>query len=489
MLTAMNNLIEMFEYQANQRPNDLFCVDTSGKYTYQDAKKVIERVASSLIKKEIKNEPILIFSERNSITLFTMLAILMSNNYFIPVNPEYSEEKVQAILSSSQVHYQIRLNETSKISSLNSFLFDDLANDNLDENVLKQVREEYKIDSPIYAIYTSGSTGKPKGVLKTHKNMMAFVNNFQETFALEDGLHIASQAPLFFDASMKDVFLTLKTGATLYFPDKSLFAMPLGLVDYLNENQIQYICWVPSALTIMARLKVFKYALPQYLKYVMFVGEVFMPKYFNYWFTYLPHIQYVNLYGSTELAGVCLYKRIESLLDESKPIPLGVPLKNNQVFLDEEGEITVISDQIAAGYINDEAKNKEVFIKKDNQVVLKTGDFAYQNEEGDIVFMSRKDYQIKHMGYRIELQEIDVAVSSLKYIDLCATLYQKETDKIVVFVSLNQSVENINKTLLNDLKEIVPAYMLPSRIQVLDALPLNPNGKIDRVKLKEMLGE
>ena len=225
-----------------------------------------------------------------------------------------------------------------------------------------------------------------------------------------------------------------------------------------------------------------------FLKYVMFVGEVFMPKYLNMWIDALPFVTYCNLYGSTEIAGVCLYKKITEKIPEDKPIPLGKPLANNVVYLDD-GEIIVVSDQTAIGYINDPEKNDKVFAIINGKKHLKTGDFAFENEEGDIVFKSRKDFQIKHMGYRIELQEIDLSVARLDYIGNCAVLYSQSADKIIAFVSLSNPLENPAKTIISDLKEMLPAYMVPNKIEVLDELPLNANGKIDRVKLKQMIGE
>lgn len=367
------------------------------------------------------------------------------------------------------------------------FNFEEICNHKSNSQTLKNLEKDFNCENPIYTVYTSGSTGKPKGVIKTQENVIAFVNNFVQTFNFESGLNIANQAPLFFDASMKDVFLCIATCSTLFFPDKTLFAVPLKLVEYLNTHMINYICWVPSALTIIVRLNTFKYLKPMFLKYVMFVGEVFMPKYLDMWIDALPNITYCNLYGSTEIAGVCLYKKITEKLPEDKPIPLGKALANNTVFL-EDGEIVVLSDQTAIGYINDPEKNSKVFAVKDGKKYLKTGDFAFENEDGDIVFTSRKDFQIKHMGYRIELQEIDLSVARLKYIGNCAVLYNQPADKIVAFVSLSSPIENPAKTIITDLKEILPAYMVPNKIEVLDELPLNANGKIDRVKLKEMIG-
>lgn len=410
----------------------------------------------------------------------------MSNNYYVPINGEFSFEKEKSVIDSSNAKYEIVFNEKSN-NDLEKFNYEEISCFQSGEDLYEVFSNSFNEENNIYTIYTSGSTGNPKGVLKTQKNMIAFVNNFVGTFNFENGLKIANQTPLFFDASMKDIYLAMATCSTIYFPDKSLFAMPVKLVEYLNENKIDYICWVPSALSIIVRLKTFNFIKPIYLKYVMFVGEVFMPKYLNMWIRELPNVTYANLYGSSEIAGVCLYKIIDNVLEEDKPIPLGKALLNNKVYLDD-GEILIESDQIAKGYVNDEEKNKIVFSYKDGVKILRTGDYAFINEDSDIVFSSRKDYQIKHMGYRIELQEIDISISSLDYIDTCAVLFDSKSDKIHAFVSTNRLLESPVKMIIEDLKAKVPNYMVPNKITILEKMPFNANGKIDRVKLKEMMG-
>lgn len=481
----MKNIVDYLYKNSEEKEDKIFCVDNFGTFTYKEAVDSVERIATFLHKQNIVNSPIIFNAERNNKSLIILLGIILSGNYFVPVNVDLSEEKIDSIIASSNAKFQI-ITDNNAHKNLTIFNYDEMLNCLPDKGALKEIK--INLDDKICTIFTSGSTGKPKGVMKTHRNFASFVENFIETFNFNDDLRIANQAPLFFDASMKDVFLTIALGATIYFPDKTLFSMPLKLIEYLNENKINYVCWVPSALTIIVKLNTFKYLKPTHLQYVMFVGEVFLPKYLNIWLRELPDIMYVNLYGSTEIAGVCLYKIINRELDEQKPIPLGVPIKNNKVYIDGE-EILVESDQIALGYINDEAKNKEVFEVKNGIKILHTGDFGFLNEDGDIVFTSRKDFQIKHMGYRIELQEIDIAVSSLKCINNCAVLYDKRADKIVAFVSLNNTLQSPVKEIITDLKNILPPYMLPNRVEILDDLPLNANGKIDRNKLKQIIGE
>lgn len=244
------------------------------------------------------------------------------------------------------------------------------------------------------------------------------------------------------------------------------------------------IMWVPSALIMIARIRVLKFMKPQSLKYVFFIGEVFPPKYFNMWYEALPDVRYFNWYGSTEIAGACLYHEITSPLKEDEPMKTGKPLYGNEVKL-EDGEICVSSPQVALGYIKDEERNRSTFRLEDGKIFLHTGDYAEYDRDGDIVFRSRKDFQIKHMGYRIELQDIETSVNSLSDIDSCCCLYDSKKDRIVLFATLND--EKSIGDILNECKKILPSYMMPGRVILLKSMPLNANGKIDRVKLKETM--
>lgn len=480
----MKNAVEFLLKRKDIKSDEIFCQDMNEKYTYGQAIEIAKKIACFFRERGIQKSPIMFKAEHNCKSILCMLGIILSNNHYVPVNPTFSDEKIEMIRNSAHINYEIIFEKDTK-SACQTFLFENLNGGGIDDDVIKTLESQFDENNLIYTLFTSGSTGVPKGVAKTHKNVISFVNNFCETFNFKNKLRIASQAPFFFDASMKDVYLALAKGS-LFIPDKTTFAMPLKLVEYLNQNEINYICWVPSALSIVVRLGTFKYVLPKFLQYVFFVGEVFPIKYLNIWVSALPNVTFANLYGSTEVAGVCLYEVIDKELPIDAHLPLGKPIKNNQVFL-EDGEIVIISDQIACGYINDEAKNKEVFVERNGSRALKTGDFAFVDEEGKFVFSTRKDFQIKHMGYRIELQEIEVYLNALKYVSGCAVVFNQENDKITAFVTLNQTLEEPVKQVISDLKTKLPTYMIPNRVVVLKELPLNANGKIDRVKLKQAI--
>ena len=230
----------------------------------------------------------------------------------------------------------------------------------------------------------------------------------------------------------------------------------------------------------------------------MFCGEVMPNKQLNIWRQYLPDVTYANLYGPTEITDACTYYIVDRAFSDEESLPIGIPMKNTDILVlndrdelvtgDETGELCVRGTSLAMGYYNNLEKTKEAFVQNPlNKVVpetiYRTGDLVKYNKHGEIIYLSRKDFQIKHMGHRIELGEIETAVSSLEEISSCCCLYDEKRQKIVLFIDADLTKEYIKEKM----EKLLPEYMMPSRTVYLQELPINANGKIDRVKLKEML--
>ncbi|MDR0384052.1 MAG: AMP-binding protein [Christensenellaceae bacterium] len=440
-----NNIASFLMKYADEKPDKLALVDDKNNITYGQ---LFKRATELSKKYTTKNKGYVVKAERNIETIIDFYAILLSGNYYVPVDPQIPREKLDYIT------------ETIKTNNY--------------ENTL-------------YIMFTSGSTGLPKGVVKSHENYLAFVHNFIKTFNLTSDEIIANQTPFNFDASAKDILVSLALCATLVIVPKMLFMFPNKLIGFLNEHKVSAICWVPSALIIIVKLKTLETIKPQFIKKIFFVGEVFPIKYLNLLIAELPNVDFINLYGLTEIAGVCLYYKIpkNKILKEDTALPMGLPLLNNKVYLDENGEVCVESEQVALGYTNNHEKNKEVFVNG----MLKTGDFARIDDNNNFIFVTRKDFQIKHMGYRLELQEIETFANAIEYVDACACLYDKANEKIVLFLVLSKSRDDPKKEIILDLRKKLPAYMIPNVIEILDTMPQNANGKIDRNNLQRRINK
>jgi acyl-coenzyme A synthetase/AMP-(fatty) acid ligase len=265
----------------------------------------------------------------------------------------------------------------------------------------------------------------------------------------------------------------------------------------MNSHKINTICWVVSALTMISAFGTFDEVVPKYLHTIAFGGEVFPVKQFNLWRDALPEAKFTNLYGPTEITGVCCYYHVNRRFGPDEVIPIGETFPNSEILLiredgsiaadGEEGEICVRGTCITHGYYNNLKKTAESFVQNPQntcypELIYRTGDMGRKNDDGSLVFISRRDYQVKHMGHRIELGEIDANVALVEAVRTCCTIYIKGEEKIVLFY-----VGDIDKrSLTRELKEKLPRYMLPNAMIALEQLPLTANGKMNRLAMEQI---
>ena len=210
----------------------------------------------------------------------------------------------------------------------------------------------------------------------------------------------------------------------------------------------------------------------------------------------LPNARFINLYGPTEITVDCTYYEVDREFDDDEFIPIGRDCRNKQilVFNDENrlvevgepGELCVRGSGVALGYYNNQEKTEEVFVQNPlhnlyEDRIYRTGDIVKYNEHGEIEFVSRKDFQVKHKGNRIELGEIEVAINSIPTVTNAACIFDKLNDKIILFYTTSDGQEI---DIINNVKDRIPVYMFPEEIKRLEQMPYNLNGKIDRIELK-----
>lgn len=496
----MSNILQLFEATTCRYPEKTAIAYKDHHYSFLELKDNARRLASTISKDHGPNAPIAVIVNRDAETLILFLSVIYSGNYYIPIDPEMPLMKIHTILDDAKVSLVLgNENHRELINKLNCdtcFLTLDNASTSLYDY------HDVPDDTPLYMVYTSGSTGKPKGVLKSHGAVRSFIEVFAETFQLTSSEIIGNQNPFFFDASAKDLYLMMYTGATLEIIPSEKFIFPVTLVEYMNERKISYVCWVPTALSLVTQMNTFKKVVPEYLKKVMFVGEVFPLKQLRKWIATLPDIQYVNLYGSSEIAGICCYHEIHTLPETLERLPMGKALTNCTVFLEKEGqiigkagetgEVCIASKALALEYFNDPDKTASTFTEAllpngQTERILRTGDLAQYDEEKNLIFVSRKDFQIKHMGRRIELGEIETVADTIIDIQRCCCLYNNKKKRIELFCELIPDSAITTKEIQSILKGKLSDYMVPTRIHLLEQMPFNANGKINRTLLNEKM--
>lgn len=475
-------------------------IDEKRTITFGELKADAQKIASGILDAAGAGTPVVVYMEKSVECIEGFLGVLYTGAFYVPIDTAMPYARVKLILDTLGAKLVLTTRADSLPDGMKEncriFYIEDLLRETAvcADELAKRQRQRIDTD-PIYAIFTSGSTGVPKGVLVSQRSVINFTEWWCETFDFSDKEVFANQTPFYFDASVKDIYATLRCGATMYIVPKKLFSLPGQLVKFLNDHEVNCIDWVPSVLCMIANFRTFEKVKPLYLKKVMFLGEVMPTKQFNIWRRALPDVKYANLYGPTEATGDCTYYKIEREFADTEPIPIGYACDNTEVILlneknepvqgDEIGEICVRGCSLALGYFNNQEKTDEVFVqnplqKNYRERIYRTGDLGKYNSYGEILFMSRKDSQVKHMGHRIELGEIETAISSLDEIDRACCLFDQSSQKIVAVYEGKADA----KALTGKLKDILPRYMLPNIYYQVESMPVNLNGKIDRAALK-----
>lgn len=495
-------IIDYLRKSAKASPSKIAFSDQDKDLSYAEVLENAERIGTALIKKYQKtNEPIAVMIDRNVESICSFMGIAMSRNFYVPIDITQPIQRIQTILGQMKPMAIISIGnipeELRSLTDISVEEYEDLRNTDIDYEMIESVRKHCLDTDPLYAMCTSGSTGVPKGVLIGHRSVMDFIPVFCETFSFSEEEVFGNQAPFDFDVSVKDIYSTIYCGASMYIIPRVCFSMPKLLVDALDDRKITTIIWAVSALCIAAGVNAFKKKVPQALKKVLFSGEVMPIKMLNIWRKYFPNAMFVNLYGPTEITCNCLYYIIDREFENTEKLPLGVPFKNEGVlYLNEEnkpisvgetGEICVIGTCLALGYYKNPEKTAEAFVQnpcndKYPELMYRTGDLAELAENGEYYFAARKDFQIKHMGHRIELEEIETHLNALDGMTRASCLFDHEKNKIVTCYVGELERTEIATALLKNL----PKYMVPNIFIKMENLPLNKNGKIDRQKLREI---
>lgn len=502
------NVLDYLDNSVRLYGDKLALSDSKNQVSYNELNDRSDAIGTAVIEKcKSKNAPVVVFIDRNIESVISFMGIAKSGNFYVPVDRQLPVKRVELIVGTLKPVAAVIWERDNKILDEIGFegqriVYDEAVSHKADAQALRLVRERAIDTDPLYAIFTSGSTGVPKGVLVCHRSVIDLIENFTETFDFDSTRIFGNQAPFDFDVSVKDIYSCIKNGASMHVIPKLFFSFPAKLISCINERKINTVIWATSALRIIENLNAFEKTLPESLRTVMFSGEVMPNKVLNYWRSKLPDVNYVNLYGPTEITCNCLYYKVDRPFKDEDTLPIGIPFKNTDILLldgdtlitepDVKGEICVRGTSLAHGYYNNPEKTAEAFCqnplnKAYPELIYRTGDLAKYGEDGLIYFVSRKDYQIKHMGHRIELSEVEIAINSLSYIEAGCCIYDKPNEQIVLFY---QSAEECERNIMIDGGKLLPKYMLPNRMIHFKQLPMTKNAKIDRVKLKgEYLGD
>ncbi len=497
----MQNVLEYLEKTVKRVPNKIAFADEMIELTFQQVYKSARAIGTALFQKGYKREPIIIFMKKSPHTVAAFFGTIYSGNFYVPIDEEMPKRRIELILSNLHPKGMICDKDTKEMVGEfqydgEVYLYEELVKNEIADAILQDIRRKALDIDPIYIVFTSGSTGIPKGVAACHRSVLDYIEQLSDVLEIKEDTIFGNQSPFYFDACLKEIYPTIKFGATTYILPKSLFMFPVKLVDFLNEYRINTVCWVVSALTMISSFGVLEKKIPEYLRTIAFGSEVFPIKQFRIWKKALPEAKFINLYGPTEATGMSCYYKVEREFSLEEAIPIGQPFSNTEILLLNEenkraeegeiGEICIRGTSVTLGYYNDFERTKESFVQNPlntsyPEIIYRTGDLGKYNEQGELIFVSRKDYQIKHMGHRIELGEIEANVNAIEQVKSACCIYDKEKEKIILYYVGELSTAQM----ASSLKKMLPRYMLPNYIEALEQMPLTPNGKMNRVFLKE----
>ena len=488
----MRNVLPWLARNAAARPDAPAFEDGTAALTWRALWEASRRIGAWLARRLPPRSPVAVCMEKRPAAVAAMLGALQAGCFYTVVDAAMPEARLRLMLDVFRPSAILcEAGEEARWRALTGDIpcaaEENIACDAAEE--LLDARQRDVIDTDLqYVLFTSGSTGTPKGVSIRHRSVIDLVDWAVDALGLDADCRVGNQAPLVFDNSVLDIFCALKTGACVHFIPRKCFLFPGRLMDYLEDKRIDTIFWVPSALIAPANAGVVREGRPRGVRRVFFCGEVMPCRQLNVWRASLPEADFVNMYGPTEITDVCAYYRVDRPFRDDEALPIGRPCGNTRITL-VDGEICVSGTCLAAGYYNAPEKTAAAFVQRpDNPHVpewmYKTGDLGAWNERGELMFLGRRDGQIKRRGYRIELGEIECALRACQGVEHGCCLYQPERD-LLACVYTGSAQE---KQLRAALKAALPKYMLPDAYHHLPLLPQTVSGKIDRLRLKRELG-
>ncbi len=494
------SILRWLENTVARVPEKTAFTDESASLTFQQVDALRKAVGTYLSRLVKPGSPVVVMTGRSVITPMCFLGVASAGCFYAPMDATMPVSRLQQILNVIQS--PVMLTDRANLGLARQLDFagtivvaEDILDTPAEETLLEARQYNVTEEAPLYVIFTSGSTGVPKGVITSHHALMCYIDAVCKVLKVDENDVFGNQSPLDYIAAVRDIYIPVKTGASTVIIPKNEFSMPEKLIKTLNDYKVTALCWSVSGVELPAKLGAFQVAKPEYLKKLCFSGSVINGKYLKIWMDHLPDVLYVNQYGPTEATASCTYHVVTGPVDETTVLPIGRPYENYRILLLNEdltqtppggiGEICVSGPILALGYYGAPEKTAESFIQNPlnpnyRELIYRTGDLGSFREDGVLLFHGRMDRQIKHMGHRIELEEIEETARQIPGVSECCALYHKPKEHLYLFYTGGAA----SKEIVLHFRKVLPAFMAPRKLVNLEELPRLPNGKINMQELK-----
>lgn len=497
-----NTVLCYLEKSAHEYKDKTAVTDINGDMSFGEMRDLAVKTANAIMGLHIGiQRPVLVFLPKLKESFSVFMGIVYSRNIYVPTDVKYPGERILSLIEIlkpgliiSDKKYEQKLSEYGIDVPV-------LLLENIRETPCKlngsELCSRSLLSDLVYIIFTSGSTGAPKGVSISNLNIIEYIDWATEVFQSDENTVMGSLAPLYFDLSTHELYTCLAKASTLVMIPEKYKAFPAAILKHLKEQHVNFLYWVPSAYVNVATFNLLEAIELDEIKTMVFGGEVMPVKTLNYWRKNLPALSLIaNMYGPTEATVNCTYYIVDREFSDDEFLPLGKACDIKEILvLDEEekeitseqpgvaGELCVCGTSLSRGYWNNAEMTSKYFVQNPlspylPEIMYRTGDLVYYNEQGELVFSGRKDFQIKHMGYRLELGEIESAILRTQIVDNACVLYDSMNKCIVLIYCAASEIDNV--LLAKELANILPQYAIPSRYEYIRSFPMTDSGKIDR---------
>lgn len=503
---------QLFEAQAAKTPENIALEFEGNTYTYKQLNEKANRQAQVLKQNGLQaGSGIAILLDRSPELIISILAAFKAGAYYVPIDVELPTERIHFIVQDCRADLIVTEKKYQHLVSHNSEDFAELDISLVyvkthvkegKEPVLNQ--KESEIDPLAYIIYTSGTTGKPKGVMISQQSLVNYICWAAQVYGKGERANFPLFSSISFDLTITSIFTPLITGSSLIIYGQQKQELLINQV--ISDNKVDVIKLTPSHLKLLCQQEILPVKGESCVKRLIVGGEQLTTQLAqNTYQLFEKKIEILNEYGPTEATVGCMIQSFEED-DISAAVPIGVPAQNTQLYvLDSElqpvavgieGELYISGKGLAKGYINRPDLTKQTFLAnpfKEGSRMYKTGDRVRRLPTGVLLYIGRRDNQVKINGYRIELAEIEHHIRNHDLIqDAVACISKNESGKTYLntyYQPISTTDAQLGEVGLKDfLADKLPHYMIPVNIYSVDNFPLTQNGKIDHLAL-EKLGE